>query len=581
MADVSIVPIDLSGISDRAEAEQQRREEIAEATTHKGKTIVDTTEVLHIDGVAIIETLTVDEIGASVFDVLVNKSVRQQFPELYNRSSGISRIVGDKGRKHIEIVDTDILSGIIADNVVFRKLSMRKGGVVSEILMSPPRQVVTYVLRNCDKTLLPSLDGIIAHPILTRNNEGDVVINSQEGYDSHSKLYIDCEVNYQPVDNISEIIDDFYGDFPYKSDAGLAATLSVALTHIIKPILGKSTRPPLFVTNASTNGAGKSYNTDVTYAGLLGRIAGSINFENKTPIELGKLLYAEALAGKTYANLDNADTAIGSALATYTSQPYITDRILGFSRTAEIPNTLVISINGRSIETSTEIADRGVSIDLHTEEPSSQREFKHPELEDYIIENRDVYLSALLTMCEAWIEAGCPKSSHKSRMAVWARHIGGILQTSQPTLAEAFLSDADDFRRASDQRYMDFCEALRAIVDGAEYDVNITIQSEDGNYISQQSVFVDGPGLDTEFSTSDVFQLLSYTNAYRGEDGYVNESGANLLGQHMEYSGNHETRRKSVLTQLLRSESNRPFGKYKIIDCGTQRKLRMFKVAEV
>ena len=517
----------------------------------KGTPIVYTHEIIGDD----VEPKPQHEISDEVFGIMLSQNKAK--PDLFYHADGIATVAAGK----IKAVTPDSIPGIISRKVRIKSSIRRNtfGNVTIQhkTLMTPPKPVCLDLLTSQPVDQLPEIRKVVPHPVLTRDKD-KIRIRTEKGYDETTKLYLsdkaDIDFTDMDTEKIKEVFDDFYGDFPYKSDAGLVATIALALTHIVGPILGAGVRPPLFITTAATHGAGKSYNTDVTYTGLLGSEPASINLEGKTNIELGKLLYAEALAGGVYANLDNATSAISEALAVYTTQAMVSDRILGVSKTAQILNSLVLSINGVNIDTSTEIADRAISIELSTDKRASDRPFRHSNLMGYMLENRDTFLSALLSLCKIWIENGCPQSEHKSRLSVWAKTIGGILEGIDG-YGEAFLSDYDDFRKSSDKRYMDFCEAMRAVADKV--------------------------GVDESFRISDVFTILSFENSYYDGSSHIPENGQNLLGNYIDYAGNHETRRKAVATQLLRSENGKVFGKLKLVDEGTKKGIRYFKLTKV
>ena len=150
--------------------------------------------------------------------------------------------------------------------------------------------------------------------------------------------------------------------------------------------------------------------------------------------EWRKRLTASALIGGTHTSIDNITDSLDSGvLASFLTQDTIEDRILGTSKTVRLKIRNIWVANGNNVSPSDEIARRCVWIrlDANAEKPWERDEFKHPQLKQWILENRGELLTAILTLVNKWVADGMPKFSGKAKgsYSEWSDVLGGILES--------------------------------------------------------------------------------------------------------------------------------------------------------
>ena len=131
------------------------------------------------------------------------------------------------------------------------------------------------------------------------------------------------------------------------------------------------------------------------------------------------------------------------------------DRILGVSGNASAPIDCAWLATGNNVELSTDLARRVVRcrLDRGMERPW---EFKplRPNIRPYTIQNRHLLVSAALTLCGAWIEAGRPSSGASlGSFEAWAEVVGGILAYAEQP---GFLANVREMYEMADPTHVEW-----------------------------------------------------------------------------------------------------------------------------
>ena len=130
----------------------------------------------------------------------------------------------------------------------------------------------------------------------------------------------------------------------------------------------------------------------------------------------------------------------------------ITDRLLGFSKTASVSTRTLFLGSGNNVGPVRDLLRRvlTIHIDHGIESPATKTYFADPL--GMVRANRPKYVAAVLTIIRAWQQAGCPRSDVKDIVTygAWARYCRfPLLWLGQPDPATALLtqissdSDAD------------------------------------------------------------------------------------------------------------------------------------------
>ncbi|WP_170937394.1 MULTISPECIES: bifunctional DNA primase/polymerase [Rhodomicrobium] len=254
---------------------------------------------------------------------------------------------------------------------------------------------------------LPNLHHLIATP--TMRPDGSIL--SRQGYDVDTGLYLTWELRGLNVPDkptrddaetalmvLTEILKGFpYADRDDGERAGLG--LSVALAGLIGAML-RPTLPsaPLIGVTAPKAGTGKSYLVDLIAMIATGRRATCLVSGIK-PEEFEKSLGAILLASLPLLSLDNmVQPLTGQLICMALSQERIDMRVLGLSKTANLPTTTALFATGNNLKLQGDLTRRALlcRLDARLERPE-ERTFESDLLGE-VRRRRAELVSAALTI---------------------------------------------------------------------------------------------------------------------------------------------------------------------------------------
>jgi len=183
--------------------------------------------------------------------------------------------------------------------------------------------------------------------------------------------------------------------------------------------------------------------------------------EGGDDVEYRKRITAMLCNGPSVILIDNVRRPLDSgALAGAITSTVWEDRILGHSRTARLAVRCAWVATANNPVLSNEMARRAVRshLDARIERPWLERQFRHPNLMDWVTENRSELVWANLVLIQAWIAAGQPEGSKKLGMFErWSAVMGGILQVAG---IPGFLGNLDALYEQTDPESDAFCEFI-------------------------------------------------------------------------------------------------------------------------
>ena len=380
-------------------------------------------------------------------EIIVN-----EIPELHERSRLMLEAVAQSGRpvyqmdgtpvriKHtekgtrIEPVNADAMRHEISQSACcLKELS---DGSCKEI--DPPIDAVRDALASAWMPLAP-INGVACHPVVT---DGCKII-SRYGYNRDTGLFIDAPPDIlQAAHNIPivpsdaevrdsiQLIGEVVYDFPFDTPADKAGYYALLLTLICRPMI--TGQIPAFMVQAATPGTGKSLLVETAIKIITGAGAIPTAFTADEE-EARKILHAALLSGCEYILLDNINFRLKSAvLCEVITAGSLNARILGYSKMVRAINNATFVLTSNNPDMSREVARRCVPITLSCdlENPASRTDFKHPDLDLFIRENRPALIRAALVMTQAWAAAEWDTSGVRvmGSFEGWSRTIGGILK---------------------------------------------------------------------------------------------------------------------------------------------------------
>lgn len=308
------------------------------------------------------------------------------------------------------------------------------------ISVSPPRDLVQNVMVT-PSLPFPALRGIVEVPVL----RPDGSILATPGYDLGTRLY------YRPAPGLTSpqilmspsqkhameaaqfLYNDLLGDFPFVDDASHANALAALMTPIVRHAIPG--RVPAGINTATKAGTGKTILQEMIGAISTGKWTPMYNppFKRDDDAEWSKVITAALIKGSTIICFDNVDGLLRSpSLASAITAKVHSGRILGLSKTVEIPVNVSWFINGNNIQIGGDLPRRcyWIRLDAQMARPWERKGFKHEDLGAWVMETQGQLVTALLTMARAWYVAGCPKPNTPKlgSFESWCDTVGGILQ---------------------------------------------------------------------------------------------------------------------------------------------------------
>jgi hypothetical protein len=342
-------------------------------------------------------------------------------------------ILDDKGQPAIRTLDKAAFKGYLDRLTDF--VSISDDG---EKPARPPADVVADMMA-ARELPLPALQGIVQSPVLAPPG----ILATESGYQPETRFYLNLEKGLviplvpESPDRlmvgqaVSLLLDDLLLDFPLLAQADWAHAVAALLLPFVRLLIDGAT--PLHLVEAPTPGSGKGLLVDALTIPAAGR-GPAIMTEGRDEDEWRKRITSKLLQGPQFILIDNVRSRLDSAAlsAALTSETW-EDRILGHSRTAQLPVTCTWLATANNPGLSLEVARRTVSIRLDpaVEKPWLRNGFKHPKLRRWAKQNRGRLIWAALTLIQAWIATGMPpgKTSLGSYES-WSEVMGGILEVA-------------------------------------------------------------------------------------------------------------------------------------------------------
>jgi hypothetical protein len=312
---------------------------------------------------------------------------------------------------------------------------------------APPMGLVRDLLATPEPPL-PVLRRLTTAPVFAR----DFTLRTERGF--HDGIYFTGGLTVPPIPErptpaeiaaARGVLYELLIDFPFAQPSDKAHACAMCLQAFVRDLITGPT--PLHLISAPAEGTGKGLLADALCIVALGQHA-AIMTEGRDADDWRKRVTSYLLMGHQAIQLDNLSRKLdaGSVAAALTSTTW-TDRILGGSTTARLPNTALWIATANNPNLSTEIARRCVRIRIDARSAHPNRrpasEFQHPDLRRWAHAHRPELVAACLTLIQAWIAAGRPVPTPTlGSFESWAEVIGGVLHVAG---IDGFLDNSDEF----------------------------------------------------------------------------------------------------------------------------------------
>ncbi|NOD37108.1 MULTISPECIES: hypothetical protein [unclassified Ruegeria] len=262
---------------------------------------------------------------------------------------------------------------------------------------------------------LPPLKGLATFPVW---HNGKLLTGT--GYHEETRLWLqtndfDAKPFGTPEDAVNFLRDEWLVDFPFAGDRDLAAALMLPVSLMMsRTTLSSEAGPPLGLFTAPAAGTGKSLLCLALIAATTGSIPGSMGYPDSED-EREKRITAAVMEGNAALLLDNLKSGSFIGRGDVTLTKLVTDiefegRVLGASKTFRGPAGIVPVATGNNIVVDGDMARRTLECRLVAPEDENLalRTYRHPNLLNWTIDNRDRILGAYQTILQAEVKAENP-----------------------------------------------------------------------------------------------------------------------------------------------------------------------------
>ncbi len=350
-----------------------------------------------------------------------------QGPDVCQRMGTLVRVVVTEDSARLDLMSEDAVYGRLARVADWLK-------IVKEDLVGshPDRDTAKDMIIN-PSPALPHLDRITFAPVFTSN--GTLVL--KPGYHPHARLWLELVegLDVPPVPETPGegeiatardlILRELLGDFPFTADSDRAHAVAALLLQFVRDMVRGPT--PIHLIESPTPGSGKGLLSDVVSLLFSGGVCHPTTIARDED-ESRKKITSVLARGQSVILIDNVRGVLESSqIAAAITAEVWSDRILGKSRMVDFPNRATWIVTGNNPRLSLEIARRclRIRLDPKVDRPWERTGFRHPELREWILENRALLIWAALVLIQAWIAAGRPRGGADPRfLRELRRHFG-------------------------------------------------------------------------------------------------------------------------------------------------------------
>ncbi len=342
--------------------------------------------------------------------------------------------------------------------VIQRKVTIEKPVEISST-------IIGQIFSQPDR--FPLLRRVIPCPVFSASGK----LHFTPGYDPETGFFLPEQAafnfNRVSVKDARETLLEWLIDFPFDSEASRANAIAAAITPFVRAIVGEKPVPRMFFT-APVAATGKGRLAGVLALPFLGEPLHP-KTECRNDDELEKAIVSEFIGSTPdYIFFDNLVKGIVSPkLAAWATTYRASGRVLGSSQSVVFPVNApvwLMTANNPTIDRDNARRSLNIRIDAGMEHPELRTDYKHENPEDYTLEHRQEIVSALLSLCLDWLDAGRPspvKVPLLGSFEVWSSVVGGILEF---TGFDAVMGNMRQFMEDCDED----TEAFRALLSELE-----------------------------------------------------------------------------------------------------------------
>jgi hypothetical protein len=322
----------------------------------------------------------------------------------------IEQVDAARGRKTTAVRIIPYTAPYLADQLCKVASFQRYDARLRDLMpIDPPSLVINALLAREGDWRFPTLKGVLTAP--TMREDGSLL--TDPGYDSATQMLLIDPPPMLPVSSSKEdaiaaldLFVQLIRGFPFVSDIDRAVAISGLITPVVRAAFPTS---PLHVASAPTAGTGKSYLWDLASLLVSGRLM-PVVAQGGVQGELEKRLNTQMLKGAQLVSMDNVNGELGGdTLSQFLTQERVDIRLFGNLRDVTVVTRgTSLFATGNNIVVTGDLPRRTLQsrLDAGVERPELRKFDFDPVAE--VVANRGKYISAALTICKAYHDAGRP-----------------------------------------------------------------------------------------------------------------------------------------------------------------------------
>lgn len=364
-----------------------------------------------------------EQMGTAAIRVLAAR------PDVFQRGGTLCTIAYDRGklsgvvrpRSLPRIVDLGVnrIRGMLSEEIywyTWRTTRDANDQVVTNRVERPvPKELAANIASRFEFQDVRVIESVVETPIL----RPDGTICDTPGYDEATGVFYAPIIDFPKIPEsptaaevaeACKMLREPFLDFPFSDpEVGLAG----AIAGLLSPMARYAFKGPvpMFLIDANTRGTGKSLLVDVFSHIITGRPMPRTT-ATESDEEMRKRITALALSSPPMILLDNVVGSIGGpSLDSALTALLWNDRVLGLSKDVEKPLLSVWFATGNNLQIKGDLSRRNVRIrfDTMSSRPHNRSDFKHPNILEWVNENRGVLISSALTILRGYFAAGKPR----------------------------------------------------------------------------------------------------------------------------------------------------------------------------
>ncbi len=404
----------------------------------------------------------------------------------YFQSGGLIVFIStdpNTGDPAIVPINASALTRALSESVSFEKYDGRSKGWVP---CDPPTRHVSILYNAQVYPCLPSLAGVARQPYIS---EADGVLVTEPGYDNDTKRFGvfapgEYVIPQSPTKEMALAalakLEDLLIEFRFAYGYDKAAALSAIFTATVRTSLAHA---PAYHVKAAVIGSGKSFLCELISAFAGPASSAKVSYPS-TSDEATKAMLSLLLKNPAVIEFDDmtSDWIPHGVINRMLTAEYITDRVLGVSKTATVSTRTMFLSSGNNVGPVRDLLRRVVTINIDPQcaTPATIAYKGNPV--DAVRQNRGAYVAAVLTIILASRQAGSPRTdvnniaTYGGAWADYCRH--PLIWLGLPDPATSLLEqvkhdpDSDALGALLTEWYKVFCSkptTVRRVIEAAGY----------------------------------------------------------------------------------------------------------------